>query len=112
MSQEAWDMAKDAVNRSIVMPEDASREDLLAYHYLLSKKNTEITRKFQEMEAERDSLGRRKCADDLSSQRRAELSVVHGANSTGRTPQRHGSRLNRVSDAARSEMTETSSHPS
>ena len=105
VSQEAWDRAKDEVNRSVVMPEDASREDLMAYHYLLSKKNTEITRKFQEMEAERANLDRRKRVADLSSQRRAELSVVHGANSTGRTPQRHGSRLNRVSDATRSEMT-------
>lgn len=79
VSQEAWNRAKDAVDRSVVMPEDATREDMMAYHYLLSKKN-------QEMAAERAALDERRRLADLSSQRRAELSAIHNARSTGRTP--------------------------
>ena len=60
------------------------------------------------MEEQRQQLDERKRLADLSSQRRAELSAVHGPNSTGRTPHRAAhitaSRLHRVTDADRSEM--------
>ena len=85
VSQEAWNKAKDAVERSIVLPPDATQEELQAYHYLLSKKNADMTRRMREMEEERQRLEERKRLADISSQRRVELSAIHGANSTGRT---------------------------
>ena len=100
---------RSAVEKSIVLPPGATQEELQAYHYLLSKKNTEMTRRLQLMEEERQQLDERKRLADISSQRRAELSAIHGANSTGRTPHRSthraATRLTRVSDADRSEMT-------
>ena len=41
VSQASWDRAKDAVERSIVLPPGASQEELQAYHYLLSKKSSD-----------------------------------------------------------------------
>ena len=67
VSQEAWDRAKEAVERSLVLPPGASQEELQAYHYLLSKKTNEITRRMREMEIERERLDERKrIADALS----------------------------------------------
>ena len=36
VTREEWDRAKDAVERSIVLPEQATQGELMAYHYLLS----------------------------------------------------------------------------
>ena len=89
------------------MPEGATQEELRAYHYLLSKKTQDLAAKVQAMEAERRALDERRCLADISSQRTAELSSTHGGRSTGRTPQqpRHATRLNRVNEDSRSEMT-------
>ena len=93
----------------MVLPRGVTQEELQAYHYLLSKKNTKMTRKMREMEQERSQLEERKCLFDISSQQRAEFSDIHGENSIGRTPhrsaQRTASRLHYVSDANGSDMT-------
>ena len=87
VSEDAWNKAKDAVDRSVLMPEGATQEELRAYHYLLSKKTQDLAAQIQAMEAERRALDERRRLADISSQRRAKLSATHGARSTGRTPQ-------------------------
>jgi hypothetical protein len=44
LSREAWDKAKAAIARGGFMDEDATREELLAYRYLLYKEKRELRR--------------------------------------------------------------------
>ena len=103
VTREEWNRAKDAVERSIVLPPQATQRELMAYHYLLSQKSNNMARLAREMEEERRRLDERKRLADLSSQRRAQFSAINS--STGRTPQRRKSRLDGIPEADRAHMT-------
>ena len=78
----------------------------MAYHYLLSQKSNNMARLARQMEEERRQLDERRRQADISSQRRAQLSSIHGNSSTGRTPQtRRRSRLDGIPEADREHMT-------
>ena len=99
VTRDEWNHAKDAVERSVVLPAQATQGELMAYHYLLSQKGNNIARLAREMEEERRRLDERRRQADISSQRRAQLSAIHGNSSTGRTPhERHRSRLDGIPD--------------
>ena len=67
------------------MPEDASREELMAYHNLLHQQHARLA-------AAQAELDKRKQLADASSERRARLSSLHSSasqhNSAGRVPKR------------------------
>ena len=78
-------------------PEDASREDMLAYRYLMWKDT-------QKIRLETERLARRKEAADESSARRAALSFTSSSNQTSVVHEgggRHRSRLHRMTDQDR-----------
>ena len=68
VTREEWNRAKDAVERSTVLPEQATQGELMAYHYLLSQKSHNMARLAREMEEERRRLDERRRQADISSQ--------------------------------------------
>jgi hypothetical protein len=67
LSREAWNRAKAAIARGGFLDEDATREELLAYMYLLYKERRELRRMRQELDARKERA-------NASNHRRAELS--------------------------------------
>ena len=78
-------------------PEDATREDMLAYRYLMWKDT-------EKLRIETEALARRKAAADESSARRAGLSFASSSNQTSVVQERgrrHRTRLHRMTDEER-----------
>ena len=109
LSREAWNKAKDAIARGGFLDEDATREELLAYRYLLYKEKRELRRLRQELDARKERA-------DASSHRQAELSSTGngsvGAGAAGATGaaagnrnRRTSSRLDRIPEEERRRMT-------
>jgi hypothetical protein len=84
---EAWGKAKKAVTGEVPMAENATREELMAYQYLLHRQRCELL-KMQER------LNERRAAADESSRRRAALSST--STTAGGHPRRSSSRLNHI----------------
>ena len=66
---------EDVVNRGTLLPVDSTREDLLAYQYLLRKKNLELVElqnTLNERQATADSLSARRLAYSSSQSTGAE----------------------------------------
>jgi hypothetical protein len=67
LSRESWNNAKAAIAREGFLDEDATREELLAYRYLLYKEKRDLTRLRQELNARKERAY-------ASNHRRADLS--------------------------------------
>jgi hypothetical protein len=85
LSREAWNRAKAAIARGGFLDEDATREELLAYRYLLYKDKREVRRLRQELDARKERAN----GADESSRRRGDLSSTGnrsvGAGAAGAT---------------------------
>ena len=92
-------MAMAAVTQGAVLPEDATREQLMAYHKILDMQRHRLLRQQRE-------LDERKRRADESSLRRAELSSIGGSSSHA-NGQHHKSRsrINNIPERERREAT-------
>jgi hypothetical protein len=72
-----WDKVRDVFAGKILMGDDASRDELMAYQYLLHQQKRELIKMKRDLEA-------RKEAANASSLRRIQLSSTGGASAEGR----------------------------
>ena len=102
ISEAAMARARAAISGGVPMPEDASREELMAYHHLLKQAHDQMHRTRVEFDERRQQA-------DESSERRRQLSSTRQSSSSRRTlvskDHEHRSRVHRMPRASRREMT-------
>jgi hypothetical protein len=100
LSQETWNKARDAIAGRCFLGENATRDKLLAYRYLLYLEKKEIRRMRQE-------LDERKERANESIRRRAALSSIGNSSvGAGNCNRRTSSRLRNIPKGERQEMTQ------
>src|SRR3954470_3406594 len=101
LSKEGWAQARNAVAGNVVLPADASRDLLMAYHLLLIEEH----KKHVKMQV---VLDKRKQAASESSARRAGLSALGiGSSTNANQGNRHRSRVENMDPKERREVTRT-----